>query len=196
MPIRCLLWDFGNTLCRETFIWSSGPEWEAVYRAFDGGWAHGWNVGAMDSEEFARRASEHIALPPEQILAHMHERSRHIEFFEFTWAFFQRRHRPQAVVTVNPDLWSEVIVPLHGFDETADALVTSWEERTVDKGVLCSIALERLSLDCEPSEALLIDDKPANLDAWAERSGAGYLYVSDEAFERDVSKGIDHLARV
>ena len=34
MQVQCLLWDFGNTLCRETFIWSSGPEWEAVYHDY------------------------------------------------------------------------------------------------------------------------------------------------------------------
>ena len=33
---------------------------------------------------------------------------------------------------MNPDLWSETIVPLHGFDKTADVIVSSWEEGTID----------------------------------------------------------------
>jgi hypothetical protein len=195
MPVQCLLWDFGDTLCHETFIWSSGPEWEAVYRSFDGGWASGWNVGSMRTAEFARLASKYIPLPPDQIISHMRERCEHIEFFEFTYSFYKQRHRPQAIVTVNPDLWTETIVPLHGFDRTADAIVSSWEEGTVDKGVLCSLALERLELDCQPSEALLIDNKQSNLDSWAARGGIGYLYTSDRAFERDVADGIDRLIR-
>lgn len=195
MPIRCLLWDFGDTLCRETFIWSSSPEWEAVYQSFDGGWAHAWNVGAMDTREFARQASESISLSPDQIVSHMRERCKHIEFFEFTYSFYKRRYLPQAIVTVNPDLWTETIVPLHEFDRTADVIVSSWQERTADKAILCSLALERLQLGCEPSEALLIDNKQSNLDAWAGRGGAGYLYTSDREFERDVAEGIDHLPR-
>ena len=38
------------------------------------------------------------------------------------------------------------------------------------------------------------DNKRDNLDAWAERGGAGYLYTTDGAFERDVAAGIDGLA--
>ena len=36
-PIRCLLWDFGDTLCDERFIWSRGPAWIEVYATFDEG---------------------------------------------------------------------------------------------------------------------------------------------------------------
>ena len=43
MSIDCLLWDFGNTLCHETFIWSSGPEWKTLYRSFDEGIGRAWN---------------------------------------------------------------------------------------------------------------------------------------------------------
>jgi hypothetical protein len=195
MQIQCLLWDFGDTLCRETFIWSSGPEWEIVYQAFDGGWASGWNTGSMRTQEFARIASQYIPLLPDQIISQMRERCKHIEFFEFTYSFYKQRHRPQAIVTVNPDLWTETIVPLHGFDKTADAIVSSWEEGTADKGVLCSLALERLKIECQPSEALLIDNKQSNLDSWAARGGIGYLYTSDSAFKRDVADGLDRLIR-
>ncbi len=193
MQIECLLWDFGDTLCRETFIWSSGPEWEAVYQSFDGGWAAGWNTGHMSTAEFSRLASRYIPLPADEIVSHMRERCRHIEFFEFTYAFYKERHRPQAIVTVNPDLWTDTIVPLHGFDRTADAIVSSWEEGTDDKGILCSLALDRLEIECRPSAALLIDNKQSNLDSWAARGGVGYLYTTDTAFERDVASGIDSL---
>ena len=193
MQVQCLLWDFGDTLCRETFIWSSGPEWEAVYQSFDGGWADGWNVGSLGTAEFARLASEHIPLPPDEIISHMRERCNEIEFFEFTYAFFKQRHLPQAIVTVNPDLWTETIVPLYGFDTMADAIVSSWEEGTTDKGVLCSLALDRLHIECQPSAALLIDNKQSNLDSWAARGGIGYLYTTDTAFKRDVANGIEGL---
>ncbi|MEJ2132431.1 MAG: hypothetical protein P8Y95_12645 [Gammaproteobacteria bacterium] len=123
----------------------------------------------------------------------MTRRCREIRFFEFTYAFFKARHLPQAIVTVNPDFFSEVIVPLCALDEPTSAIVTSWEERTVDKGALCAIALERMNLGCEPSEALLIDNKQANVDAWIARDGVGYVYTTDDDFRRDAARGIDHL---
>ena len=46
---------------------------------------------------------------------------------------------------------------------------------------------------CENAEAILIDNKQANLDAWATRGGPGYLYTSDDAFVRDVAEGVDAL---
>ena len=56
--IRCLLWDFGDTLCDETFIWRSGPEWMEVYETFDdGGLGAAWNLGEIDTREFASQLS-------------------------------------------------------------------------------------------------------------------------------------------
>ena len=191
--IRCLLWDFGDTLCDETFIWSSGPEWRTLYETFDDGLGHDWCLGKLDTDGFARAASERIPLNPEQIVAHMRERCSHINFFDFTYDFFKARHLPQAIVTVNPDLWSHVIVPLHGFAEATDVIVSSWEEQTIDKGILCRLALERMELECGPSEALLIDNKQANLDAWIDQGGRGYLFTTDYAFQQDVANGIDSL---
>jgi hypothetical protein len=88
-----------------------------------------------------------------------------------------------------------VIVPGFAFEEVTDAIVVSGEEKTIDKGELCSRALERLDVGCGPSRALLIDNKQSNLDAWARRGGIGYLYTTDSAFRRDVAGGIDGLLR-
>ena len=49
---------------------------------------------------------------------------------------------------------------------------------------------------CANEHALLIDNKQSNLNAWAARGGPGYLYTTDEAFERDAVSGVDGLASV
>ena len=194
-PIRCLLWDFGDTLCDETFIWSSGPEWMEVYQTFDdGGLGAAWNLGEIDTRGFASELAKRMGWSVDAIVAHMGERCHHIEFFPETYAFFQARHLPQAIVKVNPDLFSERIVPICQFETCCGAIVTSWEEGTTDKAVLCQLAIERMGLSCKNSEALLIDNKQANLEDWAGRQGAGYLYSTDAQFARDVSDGFDALA--
>jgi len=192
--IQCLLWDFGNTLCDELSLWRVSPEWMEVYRSFEDGLGAAWSLGELDTAGFVAELARRMPLGETEILAHL-KRSDLFEFHPSTYAFFRARHLPQAIVTVNPTAFSEIIVPAFAFDEVADAIVVSGEEGTVDKGELCLRALERIAPDLEPSRALLIDDKQPNLDDWAARGGIGYLYTTDAAFERDVVDGVDRLVR-
>ena len=190
--IQCLLWDFGDTLCDELSLWRVSPEWMEVYRSFDDGLGAAWSLGDLDTHGFVAKLAKRMPLTEEAILAHL-TRTDLFEFFPFTYAFFRARHLPQAIVTVNPALFSEVIVPGCAFDEVTDAIVVSGEEKTSDKGELCRRALERLNIGCDPSQALLIDNKPSNLESWANHDGIGYLYTTDDAFKADVTEGIDGL---
>lgn len=87
----------------------------------------------------------------------------------------QARPRPQAIVTVNSDLFSRFVVPNYALDSTFDEIVTSWEERTLDKAHLCEIALERLG-GHDPAEGLLIDNIEANVEGWRALGGRAYLF--------------------
>ena len=189
MTIKCLLWDFGDTLCDERFIWGSGPEWMALYKTFDGGLGDDWSTHRLDTRAFAEKASAFLQVDPEQMIQHMVERCLHIQWFEFTYKFFKSRQLPQGIVTVNPDLFSEVIVPMHDLDEFADVIVTSWEEHNIDKSILCKLAIDRLPGHFKPEEALLIDNRMDNIDAWANVGGAGYHYTTDQQFQNDVATG-------
>ena len=192
MRVECLLWDFGDTLCDELSLWRESPEWMEVYQSFDNGLGAAWSLGELDTRAFVDQLAGRMSLTGAEILAHL-RRADLFEFFPFTYAFFRRRHLPQAIVTVNPTLFTEVIVPAHALDEVTDAIVVSAEERTIDKGELCRRALERMNLGCVPSRALLIDNKRANLDAWANHGGIGYLFATDSKFRTDVAGGIDDL---
>ena len=118
----------------------------------------------------------------------MIERCNHIEFFAQTYAFFKARHLPQAIVTVNPDIFSDIIVPVCEFASSCDAIVTSWEERTTDKRVLGELAIDRLGLSCENGEALLIDNKPRMALARAAKGGATVIVVSRMMFQQKLAK--------
>lgn len=192
MRVECLLWDFGDTLCDELSLWRTSPEWMEVYRSFDDGLGAAWSLGDLDTRGFVAELAKRMPLTEVEILAHL-KRTDLFEFFPFTYAFFRDRHLPQAIVTVNPAFFSEVIVPGCALDVVTDAIVVSGEERTIDKGELCCRALKRMNLACDPSRALLIDNRRSNLDAWAGRGGIGYLYTTDSAFRQDVAGGIENL---
>lgn len=193
MRVRCLLWDFGNTLCDELSLWRGSPEWMEVYRSFDDedGIGAAWSLGEVSAHEVAARLSERMTLTETEIRQHL-SRTDLFAFFPFTYAFFRARHLPQAVVTVNPAAFRETAHSL-GLDEVTDTIVVSGEERTIDKGVLCELAVHRMRVGCGNEHALLIDNKESNLDSWVKRGGIGYLYTTDGAFQRDVGGGIDGL---
>ena len=193
--VQCLLWDFGDTLCNELSLWRGSDEWMEVYRSFDApdGLGNAWSLGDLDTREVAVKLAERMTLSEVEIVAHL-SRSDVFEFFPFTYAFFKARHLPQAIVTVNPAQFRTLALDL-GFDDVTDAIVISAEERTIDKSVLCEIALGRMPIDCTNDRALLIDNKQANIDAWVRRGGIGYWFTADDAFRRDVAGGIDGLIR-
>jgi hypothetical protein len=195
MRVQCLLWDFGDTLCDELSLWRTSPEWMEVYRSFEDpdGIGAAWSLGDLDTLEVAAKLADRMTLSEAEIHAHL-SRTDLFEFFPFTYAFFRARHLPQAIVTVNPAQFRAMAEDL-AFNEVTDAIVISAEERTIDKAVLCEIALRRIPVVCPNAGALLIDNKPSNIEAWGRRGGSGYLYTTDSTFRRDVAAGIDALVR-
>jgi len=142
--VECLLWDFGDTLCDELSLWRSTPEWMEVYRSFDDGLGAAWSLGALDTRDFIAELARRMSLSEAQIHAHLN-RTDLFDFFPFTYAFFRDHHLPQAIVTVNPVYFSEVVVPGCALDEVTDAIVVSGQEGTTDKGELCRRAVEPVS---------------------------------------------------
>jgi hypothetical protein len=166
-----------------------------VYRSFDeqDGIGAAWSLGGLETREVAARLAERMALSEAEIHAHL-SRTDLFQFFPFTYAFFRAHHLPQAIVTVNPAQFRAMAREL-SFHEITDAIVVSAEEKTIDKGALCEIALQRMPIACTRDRALLIDDKQSNIDSWVRRGGIGYRYTTDSAFRRDVANGIDGLVR-
>jgi len=193
--IECLLWDFGDTLCDERFIWNSAPEWVEIYETLNSsGLTAQWFLGNVDTRSIAETIARILNRTESSVVAHMNNCCKQITFFNSTYEFFRSQQLPQAIVTVNPDIFSEVIVPFYNLQDYCGTIVTSWEERTMDKRILNKLAIERLGLDCEKNAALLIDNKKSNIDDWIASGGAGYHYVDDDTFARNVSKRVDLLA--
>jgi FMN phosphatase YigB (HAD superfamily) len=191
--VRYLLWDFGDTLVDQRWMWPSPegvPGWTARYQALaDSDLDTRWCVGEATSEGLAAVFASELGCTPDVLLAHMEQRCGDVQFFENAWAAARAHTRPQAIVTVNSDVFSRFVVPKYELDSVFDAIVTSWEEHTMDKARLCEIALERLG-GSNPTEALLIDNIEENCDAWRALGGQSYLFVSDEGFRRsDVVSG-------
>ena len=187
--IKTLLWDFGDTLVDETWLQLPMPEcerWPQAYRdlVYHGPLIDEWNLGNVDTNTVAEALADHLSLPVGKVLAHMELACKTIRFFEYVVAYAKSSSLPQAIVTVNPDIFSTVVATHYNLFADFPVIVTSWEERTLSKSEICDIALDRQGLNIERAEALLIDNKSENIDAWVAVGGAGYLFRGEQAFRQ------------
>ena len=198
--IRFLLWDFGDTLVDERFLWT-GPthvrDWTDTYRTLAGGdFGTRWNCGTAGVEDLAAEMSVRLGMSSTAVLAHVHRGCSRIRFFDHSWTVARSRALPQALVTVNPDVFRDLIMANYPLAEAFDVVVISAEEGTDSKVELCELALTRLACN-DPAQALLIDNLEANVDAWRARGGSAYWFRSDDEFASQLAAaGWDGLAAV
>lgn len=185
VDVRFLLWDFGDTLVDERFLWTCPtgvPAWTDCYRALAGGeFGHRWNCGTATSDDLTTEMAARLGMSQKAVLAHIRRSAARIRFFDHSWSMARTRALPQAIVTVNPDLFRELIVSEYGLAEVFDAIVVSAEEGTESKVELCDVAMARLGC-VDPAGALLLDNIEANVEAWRSRGGAGYWFRGDQEF--------------
>lgn len=185
MAPTVLLWDFGDTLVDERWMLRAPdgcPTWPTAWSAVMAGHADGWNVGKVRAREIFAALAERTGLAREDIEVHARACCRGLAFNPAAWRVATERRLPQALVTVNPDLFANDVVPAHDLSDVFDVIVMSYAEQTVDKVALCEVALDRLRFDGDRSDALLIDDRLDLVDAWRDAGGTGYWFQSDEQF--------------
>ncbi len=189
MTPAVLLWDFGDTLVDERWMLrppEDCPAWPTAWAEVMGRHAGEWDVGAVTWAEVTGALAERTGLTVEAVAAHARRCCGDLSFNPSAWRVAKERRLPQAIVTVNPDLFSDHVVPVHDLGRVFDVIVASWTEGTTDKPELCDIALRRLGLGGARSEALLIDNRAELVEAWRARGGAGYWFQGDGQFERDL----------
>jgi len=189
MPFAVLLWDFGDTLVDERWMRRAPagvPGWEDAWNATMADLADAWNVGATSSDAVYAALAERTGMAVDEVAAHAEHCCRHITFHEEAWRVAGERRRPQAIVTVNPELFSDLVVPACDLAAVFDHVVASNQEGTDDKVALCERALARLGFRGDRLEVLLIDNRPDLVDAWRDAGGSGYWFQGDDRFAQDV----------
>jgi hypothetical protein len=188
MP-EVLLWDFGDTLVDERWMRrlpAECPTWEAAWLEVMADRADDWNVGRICATEIFDALAERTGMSADAVKSHARSCCERLVFNETAWRVASERRLPQALVTVNPDLVADFVVPAHNLDDVFDVIVMSFAELTDDKRALCDIALERLGFAGLRSGGLLIDNRLDLVEAWSNVGGAGYWFESDEKFRADL----------
>jgi phosphoserine phosphatase len=100
----------------------------------------------------------------------------------------RRLGRRAALVTVNVDLFTEIVVPDQHLDLLFDVIVNSADYGTLDKRNLWPIAFEELGGGY--ATAFAIDDSLRNVRWFTELGGFAYCYTGDDALR----SWLDHCA--
>lgn len=187
-----MLWDFGDTLVDER--WMRRPpaacphDWVDVWTTVMAQHADGWNDGSVSDAAIWAALAERAGMTAADVERHALECCTSIERHPTAWRVAAERRRPQALVTVNPDLFGRWIGPRYELTDMFDTIVISAVEGTTDKTELCVLALERLGYDGPRAAALLIDNRRDLVDAWVSSGGAAYHFRGDEQLATDVPR--------
>src|SRR5262245_53345594 len=95
--------------------------------------ADDWDRGAITMHDVFAAQAAATEMSHAAVAAHAHDCCRRLRFHEHAWRVARERRLPQALVTVNPDLFEEWIVPDHRLRDVFDVIVMSYAERTTDK---------------------------------------------------------------
>lgn len=189
MTPAVLLWDFGDTLVDERWMRrppAACPTWEEAWLDVMTDRADDWNVGWASATEIFEELAKRTGMSKHAVGSHARSCCEHLVFNQTAWQVASERRLPQALVTVNPDLFADFIVPTYGLGDAFDVIVMSFAERTGDKPALCDIALSRLGFSGPRSDALLIDNRLDLVKAWRNVGGSGYWFESDQKLRADL----------
>lgn len=198
--MQVLLWDLGDTLVDERWMRRPPPGcpgWEEAWTEVMARHADAWNVGRIGADVVWTALADHTGLAVAEVRTHAERCCRSLAFHETACSVARQRRLPQALVTVNPDIVPELVVPAHGLGDVFDVIVASCTEGTDDKSALCDIALDRLGHSGDRGHALLIDNRHDLVQAWEAAGGLGYHFHDDRTFAADLpSLGLPHRPRL
>lgn len=190
MAPAVLLWDFGDTLVDERWLYrppESRPAWTDEWTEVMELHAEGWSDGSKSRSVIFAAMADRSGMRLTDVERHARDCCAGLEVHEAAWRVATEHHAPQALVTVNPDLFGDWIVPGYGLATMFDTIVVSYAERTSSKTELCTIALDRLGFSGDRSDTLLIDNRLDLVEAWRAVGGSAYWFQSDAQFADDVA---------
>ena len=195
MPdLDLVAWDFGDTLCDQTFMRIAPhgvPGWSDAYLrwfATNPGWEDAWMLGGVPMDDMVPWLAGELGMEPSAVARHLRAVWHQIDFWPNAMGALRRLRGVilQACVTVNPFEFSG-IAAASGLDQIFDVIVTSAEAKSNSKVDLTQRARHLLGLDDDLERTLLIDNIADNTDEFAAAGGQTYLFTTDALFGMDAA---------
>ena len=197
--IKCVVFDFANTLCSDLYfnIPPCGCDnWTELLNTHVFDKFHK-NVietkvmnGELGTKSIAGIISEHVDLDTESVVKLMEEGCRDLKFNQAVLDFAveqKNKNNKIAIVSVNMDVFTKVVIPAHGLETIFDVIVNSFDYKVAKKEILWNIAFSKLGDGMTFSNSLLIDDGAENVNLFKQLGGYAYQYRDDESFSKWLS---------
>jgi FMN phosphatase YigB (HAD superfamily) len=191
-----VIFDYGFTMSSEYYFNVPHPGihgWSELIQASvfaDTRVARAWMYGEIGIGDIARIIQDATGEEHASILHYLRIGCRHLRENAAVAAFARRLKAsgvPIGLVTVNFDIFNEVIVPEHGYDKLFDVIVNSCDYAEIDKRVLWPIAFSHLGAHIGYANSLLIEDGPENPQRFRDLGGYAIEYTDDAAFRREIA---------
>jgi len=191
--IKCVVFDYGFTLSSGYYFNLSPPgvaDWEkrlqrVIFRGKDDTVTGPWMRGEISLADIADLMAQEVGLGVEEILGYLRRGCTDLGFNEAVYAFARRVQSSSlrsALVTVNMDVFTDVVVPSHSLDDLFDVIVNSADVGSCDKTVLWPMAFDALGCGVSYRDSLLIEDGEKNPAAFRKQGGVAHQYLGEEAF--------------
>jgi hypothetical protein len=189
--IKCVIFDFANTLSSSHYFQTNPPQCPNWRKLFE---EHvfsvkekltSWCTGNLSAIEIAKEIQPFSKMPLETMISEMHAGCKNIVFNNEVMQFAKNQHkhnRKTALVTVNIDLFSEIISPFFGFNNLFDVVINSADFKTDDKETLWQTAFNQLKNDISYNNTLLIDDSEKWVSIFLKNNGNAFQYAIDSKF--------------
>ena len=190
--VRCVVFDFAGSLCsaRGGYVPMGDDE---DYAGVLGRCVLGnpvllgqWMVGAKKAQDIAAIVAEHVGVGADVVLERMAEAARGLQLNEEVVGFvgsLREKGVRTVLVTLNMDVFTDVVVGAHGLGELFDVIVNSADVGQLDKETLWRRAFEELGDDIGFADSVLIETNACNLELFGRLGGVACQYTSVASFE-------------
>jgi len=145
--------------------------------------------GERRTRDIAEAVSQRTGVPCSEVEAFLRKGCRSIkenpEVISFA-RYLKANHVPMALVTVNFDIFNDVIVPSHGYSDVFPVIVNSCDFGTPDKNRLWPIAFRQFSPPVHYSDCLLIEDKKSEVERFLGNGGSAIHYTGERNFRAEI----------
>ncbi len=189
--LRAVVIDFGFTLSSDYYFRELGPRFEKrvteLVFSRDSEIGRRWMSGLVSSEVEAEYLSDHLDVSAEDIYSALKQGCSRMSFNQAVWDFARSQKaegRKTALVTVNADIFSDVIIPSHSLDREFDTIVSSSDfgVELPSKQTLWDAAFEALGSEFGYANSLLIEDTRREVELFRNLGGRAYQYHNDSEF--------------
>jgi FMN phosphatase YigB (HAD superfamily) len=200
--VQCIVCDFAFTLCSDLYFKELGSEWvdlitKILFCKPCPLITKKWGSGECSSKEIAQFLSTRLPFSSCEILDALYRGCATLTLNPGVRDFvLQERDKGKklALVTINMDVFTEIVVQSHRLDTIFDVIVNSADySYKGQKEMLWNKAFELLGPDYHYSNSFLIEDGQDCPKRFRELGGQAYQYTDDCTFEEWLKTSVNFL---